>query len=319
MGIPQLAIIQMVLHAIIFIFGLMANLLLVLVIGRREKVKTATNWLVVHLAVSDLVIILITLPLTNIIPFTSWPFGEFGCKFLVMPTLETFAGVCVLTHAGVALMRYYLVSRPLNATIGKRRASIIILLIWLIPYLVMSVTLMGILGRGKFYVTRSGVKRCKLLFWNRASRIIYHILVFSLTYTIPMIATGFAYIRIHLQVQKNMRGIGDHLNRRMLIQREKQSRKMNQAFTVMYMFFGLTTLPAQLLPFFHLAGLVTSNGPIIFILLLALFYGQVLSNPAVLFYMSRKYRNELAKLVGCRKKRKISRGETMTLQERSVS
>ena len=208
--VSTLQLIQFFLYSIIFLGGLVSNLLLVIIITRRKKMQTMTNWLILNLAISDLVIILFTLPLINVTPFIPWPFGKVGCKYLVMPPMESFAGVCVLTHTAVALVRYYIVTHPMSTNLTRRRIISIIVIVWIIPLMVQSVTIMGILGEGFIVSGLHGEDKCNLQFKSPSHKIAYSTLVFSLTYVLPMVATAFAYIGIFLEVRRSMLNVSNH-------------------------------------------------------------------------------------------------------------
>ena len=321
--VSTLSLIQFILHSIIFLGGLVSNLLLVIIITRRKKMQTMTNWLILNLAISDLVIILITLPLINITPFIPWPFGKVGCKYLVMPPMESFAGVCVLTHTAVALVRYYIVTHPMSTNLTRRRIISIIVIVWIIPLMVQSVTIMGILGEGFIVSGLHGEDKCNLQFKSPSHKIAYSTLVFSLTYVLPMVATAFAYIGIFLEVRRSMLNVSNHLSEEVFRRRENQVRKMDRAFAVMYIFFALTTLPTQLMPICHMAGLFKrfdrSTLQQLFFATLAFFYGQVLTNPLILFYMGDDYRKELAKILCYKSYKRFSESLSSTMRRTIVS
>ena len=103
--------ILMAISSLLCAAGFLTNMIIAIVIMKEKKMQTTTNWLVLNLTVADLAIVLITIPYNLINPFISWPFGDIGCKYLIMPTMEHFAGVCVLTHTAISMARYANIKR----------------------------------------------------------------------------------------------------------------------------------------------------------------------------------------------------------------
>ena len=111
-GLATESIILAVVCTLICVPGFIANVVIAAVIVKVKRMQTTTNWLVFNLTIADLTIICITIPYTQINPHISWPFGVWGCKYLIMPTIEHFASVCVLTHTAISLARYANIRHP---------------------------------------------------------------------------------------------------------------------------------------------------------------------------------------------------------------
>ena len=79
-------------YAIMISLGTAGNLLVIYVVARNPGMRTARNVYVVNLAISDLMLCLITMPLTLIeILFLTWQFGnnEVGFTFYSHPNSGT--------------------------------------------------------------------------------------------------------------------------------------------------------------------------------------------------------------------------------------
>ena len=322
MDLPDVSVedkVSFILFSILFLGGLLGNSGITYTIIRRKKMRTTTNWLILNLTLSCLFIILVTIPLINILRYIDWPFGAVGCKYLVMPPMECFAGVCVLTHTAIALVRYYIITHSMTHTFTPMVIVIIIITIWTIPFLIQSVSIMGILGEG---IVIAG-KYCELFFKFNGARMIYHTLVFFLTYVFPMIATAFAYVRIHLEVRRSIKQVHGHVDLTMLTYRDRQSRKMDRILMIMYIFFACSTLPIQLLHFVEAVGVNMADAHIYFMFLLALFYMQVLVNPLILSCVSDEFRQEFCRLFRCKAgskhSRQVTKDTTLTTKHRQMS
>ena len=88
-ALSSLSIILIILSSIICVMGFLGNITIATIILKRKKMQTPTNWFVFNLAICDLAIVIITIPYNLINPFIDWPFGNIGCKYLVMPVYGT--------------------------------------------------------------------------------------------------------------------------------------------------------------------------------------------------------------------------------------
>ena len=85
-------------YTIIFIVGVIGNILVCLVVCRERKMKNVTNYFIFNLAISDLSVLLICIPFdVGEIITQTFPYGAVMCK-LVYPlqTLATTASVGTL-------------------------------------------------------------------------------------------------------------------------------------------------------------------------------------------------------------------------------
>ncbi|XP_002161265.2 neuropeptide F receptor isoform X1 [Hydra vulgaris] len=283
------------LNTFLVIGGIVGNLFTVLLISQKKKMQTITNTFVFNLAVADLAISMFVLPLTTARELGIWKVNELECTIL-LPLLEHFAGVCVLTHAALSLARYYVVS---NANRSRDlllyHAIAIVIFIWIVAFVIISVGLMGIFA--KFTLEKNA---CRLKYLSENRKLVYRLFVYLLTYIIPMLSSGFAYYKIHRTVFKTIKFLKDHMPKETLKCRKRSSRKLDRVIWTMYVFFGLTTLPLQL---FYIAidlkWVSKSIARPMWTVLLRLFYLQIITNPLVLFYMGEEYRKELYKLSVC--------------------
>lgn len=69
-------------YAVLFILGVLGNLLVILTI-RRSHMKTVTNVFITNLAIADFLVCLLNVPMVATLGHLGyWPFGEFLCKCL---------------------------------------------------------------------------------------------------------------------------------------------------------------------------------------------------------------------------------------------
>lgn len=300
-NVTPFSISLIILSSIICIIGIMGNITIATVILKYKKMQTPINWFVFNLTISYLVIGSLTIPYNIINPFIDWPFGYIGCRYLIMPIMEHFASVCVLTHTAISLARYTVICKVgRKRFIGRKQTKGTIILIWLVSFFVLSVTLMGLLG--EFQLDYDGDRLvCRLIWLSIFRRKIYRVGVFTLTYVIPMVITGYAYWRMHDSVVTSLRSVSGLLSEKILVTRRRRTRRMDVTLITMYVMFTVTTLPLQLfLVCNDFDILPTYEGiKIVFDLLMIIFYAQIISSPAVLFYLSYEYQTKINHLSVC--------------------
>jgi len=122
-------------YALIFITGLVGNVVTCIVIARNKHMHTATNYYLFSLAVSDLLLLVSGLPQEMYCIWSRYPY-VFGEVFCVLRGLaaETSANATVLTITAFTVERYVAICHPfLSHTMSKlSRAVKLILGIWVV-------------------------------------------------------------------------------------------------------------------------------------------------------------------------------------------
>lgn len=282
--------------AIMCLLGLLGNSIVLTISLKRRRKRTPTNWFLINLTISNLAIVIITIPMNVVLTHISWPFGDYGCQYFVMPVMEHFASVCVLTHTAISLARYLVVCKNGQTIMKVGLIKLCIALIWICSFLVVSATLMGGLAKFEYFPGNdTNREHCKIRWLSPSNRYIYRISIFILTYCIPISISGFSYYKTYRIVSASLRDVSQHLPTHLLSIRRRTNRRMLTMFMTMYGMFCFTTLPLQifmvcadfkLIPYFKGIGTLFDFN-------LLLFYAQVITNPFVLFYMGREYQLRL--------------------------
>ncbi|KAL5283839.1 NMUR1.2 family protein [Megaselia abdita] len=125
-------------YAIIFIAGILGNLITCIVISRNKFMHTATNFYLFNLAVSDLILLLSGMPpdLYGIWNPSRYPFEDIMC-FTGCVLSETAANATVLTITAFTVERYIAICHPFRQhTMSKlSRAIKFIFAIWLTAFI----------------------------------------------------------------------------------------------------------------------------------------------------------------------------------------
>lgn len=122
-----------VVYTLIFVVGVVGNLLVCLVILRHQTMKTPTNYYLFSLAVSDLLVLLLGMPLEVYEMWRNYPFlfGPVGCYFKTA-LFETVCFASVLSITAVSVERYVAILHPFRAKLESTRwrALRILGLVW---------------------------------------------------------------------------------------------------------------------------------------------------------------------------------------------
>ncbi|XP_061569022.1 delta-type opioid receptor-like [Cololabis saira] len=187
------------LYSVVFVVGLLGNCLVMYVIIRYTKMKTATNIYIFNLALADALV-------TTTMPFQStdyllntWPFGEVVCKvFISIDYYNMFTSIFTLTMMSVD--RYVAVCHPVKALDFRTpiKAKLINVCIWIlssaagIPAFVLGGT-----------QTNSDITECALQFpepyayWDTMMKIC----VFVFAFVVPVLIITVCYSLMVLRLK----------------------------------------------------------------------------------------------------------------------
>jgi hypothetical protein len=124
----------LIIYAIIFFIGLVGNIMTIIIIKYNTHLRTPTNFYLLNLAVSDLMMLMCNLPLEMIeIHYREWPLSIIFCKLRNI-CAEFFTCSSILTILAFSCERYFAIVHPLHfyQLSHFRRAQNMILIIWFI-------------------------------------------------------------------------------------------------------------------------------------------------------------------------------------------
>lgn len=124
-----------IIYVLIFITGVIGNIITCIVIKKNRSMHTATNYYLFSLAISDFLLLLSGVPQEIYMTWSKYPyvFGEYFCIGRGI-LAETSANATVLTITAFTVERYVAICHPfLGQAISKlSRAIRIIVIIWLV-------------------------------------------------------------------------------------------------------------------------------------------------------------------------------------------
>ncbi|KAA0718855.1 Neuromedin-U receptor 1 [Triplophysa tibetana] len=194
-------------YLLIFIVGVLGNSLTCIVIARHRVMRTTTNYYLFSLAISDLLVLLLGLPLEIYELWSNYPFllGVAGCYFKTC-LFETVCFASVLNVTALSAERYRAVVHPLHAkyTATQAHAKRVIIALWGISLLcaLPNTSLHGIATlKPRFELTFPESAVCTLVHetW------IYNLLVQMtalMFFMLPMLMITVLYVLIGLQLHR---------------------------------------------------------------------------------------------------------------------
>ncbi|WAR06973.1 PK1R-like protein, partial [Mya arenaria] len=132
--LPVVAVLLLI-YATIFVTGVIGNIVTCIVISRTSFMRTTTNYYLLSLAISDLLLLVIGLPPEAYSIWESYPW-RFGKAFCIIKALfaEMTSYASVLTITAFTIERYIAICKPLEShkIVAFSRCVKIIIAIWII-------------------------------------------------------------------------------------------------------------------------------------------------------------------------------------------
>ena len=182
-------------YTVTFLIGFTGNVLVCLVINRKLN-KRGIHLLTLNLAVSDLIVLLVYLPMEAYQLYTKWQWGlgTVMCRILY-PVNSCTVNASIYTLVVITRDRYIAVKRPITAR--KRKTSSIkrwIFGIWAFSFS-LSIPLVFVVDASMIFCTEH---------WpNIISSRIYWFTIFAIQFVLPLVFIVLSYILIifHIQLQ----------------------------------------------------------------------------------------------------------------------
>ncbi|XP_036442849.1 neuromedin-U receptor 1 [Colossoma macropomum] len=197
-------------YLLIFSVGVMGNILTCTVITQHRVMRTPTNFYLFSLAVSDLLVLLLGMPLELYELWSNYPFllGESGCYFKTF-LFETVCFASILNVTALSVERYIAVVHPLRAkyVMTRTHARRVILCVWGVSVVcaLPNTSLHGIFTlprpRGRGQGGLPGSDTCMLV----KPRWMYNLIIQITTlifFLLPMLTLSVLYLLIGLRLRR---------------------------------------------------------------------------------------------------------------------
>ncbi|XP_055353018.1 thyrotropin-releasing hormone receptor-like [Paramacrobiotus metropolitanus] len=206
---PEYQVAATLLHTLIFLFGMLGNLLVIAVVMRRKFLQTPVNYYLVSLAIADVLVLLASIPdsvASYFRPANVWVLGQIGCQTLIF---LQYLGINASSASMLAFSveRYYAVCRPrplLDYQVSQAKIRRVILALWIgtsvycSPWFWLTETA----SMGYTQAAHRQLQRCQF----RLSRQQYAYLFIgdlALFYALPLLICGALYAKMGLVLYRS--------------------------------------------------------------------------------------------------------------------
>ncbi|XP_048396817.1 D(3) dopamine receptor [Stegostoma tigrinum] len=181
------------------IFG---NVLVCLAVLREKSLQTTTNYLVVSLAVADLLVAILVMPWVVYLEVVGdWSFSRTSCNIFV--TLDVMmCTASILNLCAISIDRYTAVVMPIQYNTNyssRRRVTIMITAVWIMSFAVSCPLLFG-------FNTTDDPSLCSI---SNPDFVVYSSIV---SFYLPFFVTLSVYVRIYIVLKKRRKRITSRQN-----------------------------------------------------------------------------------------------------------
>ncbi|XP_036403596.1 histamine H2 receptor-like [Megalops cyprinoides] len=192
--------------AVIIMLTVLGNVVVCLAVGASRKLRCVTNCFIVSLAVTDLLLGLLVLPLSAVLQLTGeWPLGATFCNIYISLDVML-CTASILNLFAISVDRYFAVTAPLRypALVTSGRVAMAMVLIWVVSLMVSFLPIHLGWNTPDFSVQNHGQNDRACLFrWNRS----YVLVDAFATFYLPLLVMCGTYYRIFRIAREQARRI----------------------------------------------------------------------------------------------------------------
>lgn len=267
--------VDLVPFCVIIVIGFLGNLV-VIFHGTKRRVlsKHYSNYFILSIAVADLGVVLMAIPV-NIVEYTiGLDISQFTCAF-ILPIRETFQCAAMQSVGILGLARLRHITKQPHVPISKRTSLVIIAVIWLNSYLLISLP-----DAFVYKVTASATCDPE---WSSELMKKIHITCTSAALYLPILVATVSYVAI-LKKTKNLWRPNSNVDAA-----ARKSRNLSILLVLLMATCWISAMPLavyMLLLTYHLVDIPLIWWSVIGIL----FYSSSAINPLLVLVMNRDYR-----------------------------
>ena len=300
-------------YVVLITFGTLANLAIIVAVVRQRKMRLLRHLLIVNLAFSDVLLCLLTMPLTlmELVTF-SWPLGK--CQVLCQLTgsLEAVSiFVSTLTIAAIAVDRYNLIVYPTCPALQQISAALLLVIIWILgtclsaPLFVFRklIRLQDIPESLRKVYAIDYIDFCIQEWPTDYASAIYSIAATLLQYIAPMAVLGFAHAGICRKLRNRMRRSGGTAPQTTLCTPVSSMTHTSRLLSAIALTFALCWMPLNVFnladAFIPFGGSDQDTTRIIYAVVHLIGMSSACINPLLYGWLNSKLRHEIMALMRC--------------------
>ncbi|XP_005531128.1 PREDICTED: D(2) dopamine receptor isoform X4 [Pseudopodoces humilis] len=185
-----------VLLAILIFIIVFGNVLVCMAVSRERALQTTTNYLIVSLAVADLLVATLCMPWVVYLEVVGeWRFSRIHCDIFV--TLDVMmCTASILNLCAISIDRYTAVAMPMlynTRYSSKRRVTVMIAVVWVLSFAISCPLLFGL--------NNTDEKECII---GNPAFVVYSSIV---SFYVPFIVTLLVYVQIYIVLRRRRKRV----------------------------------------------------------------------------------------------------------------
>ncbi|XP_017130913.1 neuropeptide F receptor isoform X1 [Drosophila elegans] len=296
-------------YGVLIVFGALGNTLVVIAVVRKPIMRTARNLFILNLAISDLLLCLVTMPLTLMeILSKYWPYGS--CSILCK-TIAMLQALCIfvstISITAIAFDRYQVIVYPTRDSLQFVGAVTILAGIWALALLLASPlfvykelintdtpALLQQIG------LQDTIPYCIEDWPSRNGRFYYSIFSLCVQYLVPILIVSVAYFGIYNKLKSRITVVAvQAASAQRKVERGRRMKRTNCLLISIAIIFGVSWLP---LNFFNLyadmeRSPVTQNMLVRYAICHMIGMSSACSNPLLYGWLNDNFRKEFHELL----------------------
>ncbi|MBN3302557.1 DRD2A protein, partial [Amia calva] len=190
----------------VIVFG---NVLVCMAVSREKALQTTTNYLIVSLAVADLLVATLVMPWVVYLEVVGeWRFSKIHCDIFV--TLDVMmCTASILNLCAISIDRYTAVAMPMlynTRYSSKRRVTVMISVVWVLSFAISCPLLFGLnnTGKGRSLLRTMSTRDDALCVIANPAFVVYSSIV---SFYVPFIITLLVYVQIYVVLRKRRKRV----------------------------------------------------------------------------------------------------------------
>ena len=282
---------NVVLYATILVLSLGGNSAMLTILGRRSRLQSQSNALLLNMVVAQLCVALTSIPF-DIVAIElngAWVYGGALCK-IVYPLQTLPYGALVFSITSMSYYRYRGIVYPLQKNLGRGAVRSVIAMTWF-------VSLVVVIPFSAYLEYVDG--ECKET-WSASAAASYTIVLFVSQYAIPLCIVGYCYLRIAIKLCAQ-RHDNESLTANGQRSRRREARSLRAARMVVLFFivFAVCMFPHHVV-WLHLTFGKNASDNVYLLTFAYLFtFTSTFANPLIYFTHNPKFRQEICIRLRC--------------------
>ncbi|KAI7803534.1 neuropeptide FF receptor 2 [Triplophysa rosa] len=239
-----------VMYSLAFVVGFIGNLMAIRMLtcqrSNRMQSISATRSLLINLAVCDLMVVCICMPITlGHTIYTAWVYGDLLCR--AVPFIQAVSvSASVLSLTVISVNRYYSVHSPLTSLsyFTQKKIYITIVCVWVLSSAI-CVPLLFMIKLDEIHLIDITVPICRELWPQARLKQLYNVLLFVALYCIPVtfnLIISFLTGRKLWRASQHFADFDPH-SQAMYASRLKMRKKIAKVVVTLVLLFAVSWLP----------------------------------------------------------------------------